>query len=245
MTRRMMRVPTASPPLVTGIVLHIPKIWSPGRQIWGSLPGGKWPVGSGSYCDGWRGAASILFCSCKRTQHCGGSGCHPGSQGRQGAGPKLYTEQGSEALSGSIPSHHDIQRGPSHAVLPTVWKLVHMLSIPKLGKDPARPPSYYPLSLLDTIGKLFEKILLSRILSEIRARRLLCDEQFGFRRKHGTYFQLARLIERVTRREKANRRGFSWRGLGLRFCLRRWSPLQANGPSRPLLPSKNHNLLPA
>ena len=34
---------------------------------------------------------------------------------------------------------------------------------------------------VDTVGKLFEKILLSRIMAEINSRGLLRDEQFGFR----------------------------------------------------------------
>jgi hypothetical protein len=55
------------------------------------------------------------------------------------------------------------------------------------------------MSLLDTIGMLFEKILLSRILSELSGCGLLRDEQFGFRPKHSTSLQLARLVERVTR----------------------------------------------
>jgi hypothetical protein len=46
---------------------------------------------------------------------------------------------------------------------------------------------------------LFEKILLSRILSEVNGRGLLRDEQFGFRTKDSTSLQLARLVERVTR----------------------------------------------
>ena len=44
--------------------------------------------------------------------------------------------------------------------LPTTWKHARLISIIKPGKDPAQPSSYGPISLLDTIGKLFEKILL-------------------------------------------------------------------------------------
>jgi hypothetical protein len=47
---------------------------------------------------------------------------------------------------------------------PSVWKHALIGSILKPGKDPALPSSYSPISLLDTIGKLFKKILLSRIL---------------------------------------------------------------------------------
>jgi hypothetical protein len=53
--------------------------------------------------------------------------------------------------------------------------------------------------LSDTIGKLFEKILLSRVLNEVNGRGLLRDKQLGFRPKHSTSLQLARLVERVTR----------------------------------------------
>ena len=52
---------------------------------------------------------------------------------------------------------------------------------------------------MDWIVKLFEKILLGRILHEISERGLMRDEQFGFRPRHSTSLQLARLVERLTR----------------------------------------------
>ena len=61
---------------------------------------------------------------------------------------------------------------------PLVWKHARVISILKPGKDPALPSSYRPICLLDTIGKVFETILLSRILSEVSGRGLLRDEQF-------------------------------------------------------------------
>jgi len=82
---------------------------------------------------------------------------------------------------------------------PQVWKHARVISILKPGKDPALPSSYRPISLLDTIGKLFEKILLARILYVVNERGLLRDEQFGFRPGHSTSLQLARLVERITR----------------------------------------------
>jgi hypothetical protein len=74
-----------------------------------------------------------------------------------------------------------------------------MISILKSGKDPKLPSSYRPISLLDVTGKLFEKILLARILREVNERGLMRDEQFGFRPRHSTSLQLARLVERITR----------------------------------------------
>ena len=118
-----------------------------------------------------------------------------------GKATRLYTEKGSEAPSSAscIPPRRDIQRGSSCKYFPTAWKHARIIPILKPGKDTVLPSAYRPISLLDTIGKLFEKILLSRILSEVSGRRLLRDERFGFRPKHSTSLQLARFLERVTR----------------------------------------------
>jgi hypothetical protein len=82
---------------------------------------------------------------------------------------------------------------------PPVWTQARVISILKPGKDPAQPTSYRPISLLDTIGKLFEKILLIRILHELGERGFLRNERFGSRPRHNTSLQLARLVERITR----------------------------------------------
>ena len=66
--------------------------------------------------------------------------------------------------------------------------------------DTALPSSYRPISLLDTISKLFEKILLAWILRELSERGLMRDEQFGFRPRRSTSLYLARLVERITRK---------------------------------------------
>jgi hypothetical protein len=50
-----------------------------------------------------------------------------------------------------------------------------------------------------TVGKLFQKILLSRALREVNERGLLRDEQFGFRPRQSTALQLGSLVERVNR----------------------------------------------
>ena len=88
---------------------------------------------------------------------------------------------------------------------PSLWKHARLTSILKPGKDPALPSFYRPISLLDSIGKLFEKILLARILHEVSERGLIREEQFGFRPRHSTSFQLARLVERITRNLGENR----------------------------------------
>jgi len=82
---------------------------------------------------------------------------------------------------------------------PVAGKHARMFSILKPGRDPALPSSYRPISLLDTTGKLFEKVLLPRTLYEVSGRGLLRDEEFWFTPKHSTALQLARLVERKSR----------------------------------------------
>jgi hypothetical protein len=82
---------------------------------------------------------------------------------------------------------------------PSAWKHARVVSIQKPGMDPTLPSSYKPISLLDTVGKLFEKILLARVPREVKERGLLCDEQFRFRTRRSTTLQLARLVEKVDR----------------------------------------------
>jgi hypothetical protein len=74
-----------------------------------------------------------------------------------------------------------------------------VFSFLKPGKDPALPSSYRPISLLDTIGKLFESIQLARILCELDGFGLIHNEKFGFRPKHCTSLLATCLVERVSR----------------------------------------------
>jgi hypothetical protein len=46
----------------------------------------------------------------------------------------------------------------------SAWKNARVVSIMKPGKDPTVPSSYRLISLLETVGKLFEKILLASVL---------------------------------------------------------------------------------
>jgi hypothetical protein len=80
-----------------------------------------------------------------------------------------------------------------------VWQHARLLPNLKPEKDPTQPSTYRPISLLDSVGKLFEKILLTRVLRGLNERGLLHDEQFRFRPMHSTTLQLARLFERVNR----------------------------------------------
>ncbi|XP_062538762.1 uncharacterized protein LOC134207048 [Armigeres subalbatus] len=46
---------------------------------------------------------------------------------------------------------------------PEMWKIQKLVLLPKPGKPPGNPASYRPICLLDTLGKLLEKIILNRL----------------------------------------------------------------------------------
>jgi len=63
---------------------------------------------------------------------------------------------------------------------PNSWKSAMIITIPKPGKPPDTPESYRPISLLPTLGKIFEKILLKRLTAIAIKQNALPDFQFGF-----------------------------------------------------------------
>jgi hypothetical protein len=95
---------------------------------------------------------------------------------------------------------------------PPAWKHALVISILKPGKDPTLTSSYRPIILLNKVGMLFEKILLTRVLREVNERGLLRNDQFEFRLRHSTALQLESLVERVIRIFSEGHRPvpFSW-----------------------------------
>jgi hypothetical protein len=51
-----------------------------------------------------------------------------------------------------------------------------VVSILKPGKYSTLPSSFRPICVVETVGKLFEKILLRRVLREVKELGLLRDE---------------------------------------------------------------------
>lgn len=76
----------------------------------------------------------------------------------------------------------------------TVWKYSEIVMIQKPGKPPVEVSSYRPISLLPALAKIFEKLLLRRILSEEAIQNAIPNHQFGFRSSHSTIQQVHRIV---------------------------------------------------
>jgi hypothetical protein len=77
--------------------------------------------------------------------------------------------------------------------VPRQWKIAEVIMIPKPNKPPNDKKSYRPISILPTMSKLFEKLLLKRMKPIIEERELIPPHQFGFREKHSTIEQVHRI----------------------------------------------------
>lgn len=84
------------------------------------------------------------------------------------------------------------------SLFPARLKAACIAVIPKTGKDLTDPSNYRPVSLLSTIGKTYEGLILKRLEQECYAKKVLPNIQFGFRREHSTVLQLIRLMDFAT-----------------------------------------------
>ncbi|CAB0029783.1 unnamed protein product, partial [Trichogramma brassicae] len=67
-------------------------------------------------------------------------------------------------------------------VFPPVWKRQRLVLIPKPGKPPDEPSSYRPLCMLDTAGKILERIICDRLEAFTERPGGLSERQYGFRK---------------------------------------------------------------
>lgn len=82
---------------------------------------------------------------------------------------------------------------------PDLWKVSQIIMIPKPGKPGHEATSYRPISLLPIVSKLFEKILLNRLVNVLKEKSIIPDHQFGFRKEHATTEQVHRVCRTIRR----------------------------------------------
>ncbi|KAG5674048.1 hypothetical protein PVAND_004037 [Polypedilum vanderplanki] len=70
-----------------------------------------------------------------------------------------------------------------------------VIQIPKPRKVKSDPPSYRPISLLSSLSKILEKVILVRLQYHIEVNNIISEEQFGFRSNSSTTHQLYKIIK--------------------------------------------------
>ena len=77
----------------------------------------------------------------------------------------------------------------SHS-FPSIWKTPSIIPIHKMRKPLDSPASFWPISLTSCVSKLFERIILSRLLFFLESNSILSPRQAGFRPGRSTLDQI-------------------------------------------------------
>ena len=81
---------------------------------------------------------------------------------------------------------------------PSIWKTSSILPIHKMGKPLDSPASFWPISLITYVSKLFERIILSRLLFFLESNSILSPRQAGFRLERSTFVQILFLSRSIS-----------------------------------------------
>ena len=85
----------------------------------------------------------------------------------------------------------------SHS-FPSIWKTSFIIPIHKMGKPLDSPASFRPISLTSCVSKLFERIILSRLLFFLESNSILSPRQAGFRPGRSTLDQILYLSQSIS-----------------------------------------------
>ena len=85
----------------------------------------------------------------------------------------------------------------SHS-FPSIWKISSIIPIHKMGKPLDSPASFRPISLTSCVSKLFERIVLSRLLFFLESNSILSPRQAGFRPGRSTLDQILYLSQSIS-----------------------------------------------
>ncbi|GJQ88078.1 hypothetical protein Trydic_g13091 [Trypoxylus dichotomus] len=80
---------------------------------------------------------------------------------------------------------------------PTQWKTAMVIPVLEPNKNHPQSSSYRPISLLSTLSKITERIILEHINKHLDVNHIL-PYQFGFPSEHNTNQQVARLVKDIT-----------------------------------------------
>ena len=108
-------------------------------------------------------------------------------------------------LKHSAPGHDEITTAVLQLALPAIrTPLVHVMNLSLVegifpdelkvakvlplykGDNPMLFNNYKPVSLLNILSKVFEKVMYTRLVSYLENQKILYNKQFGFRKLHST-----------------------------------------------------------
>lgn len=81
-------------------------------------------------------------------------------------------------------------------IYPNCLKLAKVIPIFKSG-DPSKPDNYRPISTLSVLNKIFEKLLINRMVHFLDIHNILYSMQYGFRSGSSTTVAITELVDKI------------------------------------------------
>lgn len=116
----------------------------------------------------------------------------PGPDGISNGALKALPGKAIAALTGIINASLRLRH------FPRSWRRADVVVIPKPGKPRNFPQNYRPISLVSSVGKITEGVVLGRLKRALDEVELIPDFQFGFRPGHSAVQQILRIVEHTT-----------------------------------------------
>lgn len=98
-------------------------------------------------------------------------------------------------------------------VFPDRWKRQRLVLLPKGKKPPDEPSSYRPLCMLDSAGKILERIIYDRLEQQVDHK--LSNQQYGFRTGRSTVDAVEHVVEIASKAVS----GVRWKRGAKKYCL--------------------------
>ena len=89
-----------------------------------------------------------------------------------------------------------VNKSLTQGIFPSLLKCANVCPIFKKN-DPEKCENYRPISLLSNLGKIFEKVMYSRVSYFLDNCNILYEKQFGFRKGHSTNHALISIVEEI------------------------------------------------
>ena len=117
----------------------------------------------------------------------------PKSPGSDSIRPKIIKEVADSIID---PLLYLLNLSICSGKVPDNLKIAKVIPVYKKGEH-FLPGNYRPISLLNVIDKILEKIMYTRLYSHLQANSLLYDYQFGFRKNYSTILALLEVTDSI------------------------------------------------
>jgi len=116
-------------------------------------------------------------------------------------GSRLWTHlaEGTQGFStcGLHPPYYPLQQLTTPLLLPAPVEIAEIIMLPKPVKPTHEFASYLPISLLPIPSKVFEKLLLKRLQTDVDLSHLIPRYKFGLRHGHSQVQQAYRIVNKI------------------------------------------------